>query len=540
MSSTIATDSAEAGHINAVSVDPPALSDADLAGKLCLLSDAGARLLIVANAHTVRVFRNEATGAPWRAVADGEFDAHSRKAVTPLLRSRRLEWARVTVDPAAADLGALQPNFATASILDAWLRDAAGVTSREGDATETIKEELRYLAGWRCQFSGCGKDLRTHQTTGWRGRFSYFAHIVAASPDGPRGHPTLSRQLASESTNFLLLCDECHRLIDKIRPAAYSVEMLRKMREENIAEVKRLLGTLQYPSAEVVAVVGNITGQVAQFNIDEAHEALWGIGLRSAQSKPQRFFDPGGVHHDVHAPEYWPTLFRLLRQDLPALQSLLNGTRTGIARPRLAVFPQHSTSVMLLTGRILGDTSGVEVFQPHRNRPPDVSRWAWPESEPEPQHDKYKIHILRDHTAQDDAAILVVGLTQDVEATRMPAPCAANGQFLLPTIRVSGVQNDPHCVRHRIDLTLIENQVDRALRTLQDEWRVRTIHLFICAPASAVVTVGRKIQARHQADFIVYEALSGAGSPYRATISVTSLRVTDLVSGQAHSASLQP
>lgn len=539
MSSVLSAEGAAVGHSPAMPAAPPALADGALAIELHRLAQGTAHVLVVANAYTVCVFQRPTDAVPWEAVAAGEFGSDSRTAVRPLLRGRLL-WVRVLSDPVKSDPDSQIPTRATAAILNAWIRDAAGVTGREGDATEAIKDELRYLAAWRCQFSGCGKDLRNHQPTGTRGRFSYFAHIVAASPEGPRGDAVLSRQLASEPTNFLLLCDECHRLIDKIRPADYSVDMLRKMREASIAEIQRLLGTLQNPAAEVVAIVGNITAQMAQFTIDDAHEALWGVGLRSAQSMPQRYFDPGGLHHDVHAPEYWPSVFRLLRQDVPSLQTLLTGTRTGIARPRLAVFPQHATSVMLVAGRILGDTSGVEVFQPHRNRPPGVSRWAWPENEPEPPQNKYKMQILQDHEANEGAAILVIGLTQDVDPQRMPAPCAANGQRLLPTILVSGLQFDQHCVRHRIDLTLIEVQVDKALRTLHDEWRVRTVHLFVCAPAAAVVTVGRKIQARHQADFIVYEALSGAGSPYRPTISITSLHVTAQVSGQEHSVSLQP
>ena len=79
----------------------------------------------------------------------------------------------------------------------------------------------------------------------------------------------------------MLMCDECHRLIDKVNPAKYTVEVLRKMREDYIAEVQRLLGNLQHKPAEVVAIIGNIAGQPPQFSIDDAQEALWGRKLRS-------------------------------------------------------------------------------------------------------------------------------------------------------------------------------------------------------------------------------------------------------------------
>jgi hypothetical protein len=87
-----------------------------------------------------------------------------------------------------------------------------------------------YDAAWRCQFSGCGVDLREHLISSMSGNYSYYAHIVASSEDGPRVIVILKN--LDEPTNIMLLCDKCHRLIDKIEPHNYSVEILRDMREK--------------------------------------------------------------------------------------------------------------------------------------------------------------------------------------------------------------------------------------------------------------------------------------------------------------------
>jgi hypothetical protein len=134
----------------------------------------------------------------------------------------------------------------------------------------------------------------------------------------------------------------------------------------------------------------------------------------------------------------------------------------------------------------------------------------------------------------------VVGLTADVAFQRMPAPCADGTQFLLPTLRITAPTFDLNCIRHPGDLALFGAAVEQAMRTLQDEWRVRKVHLFVCAPASATVTVGQKMQARHQADYVVYEATPGrSSSMYQPTIELSSRLVRELVSGQGHSHSLQ-
>lgn len=526
------------GTGNSTLLGPPAgLADEQLAADLTGLLHVAGDVRILANAYTAAVFHRPAGTAVWQLVVTGEFATESIKAVKAL--GARLTWGRVDGLPWAADPATALTAPITSSHLNTWLKEAKGVTSgRKGEVTPSICEDLVYLAGWRCQFAGCGKDLRRHTATGSPGRFTYFAHIVAASPEGPRGDPVLSPKLARDPSNFMLLCDECHRRIDKIDPARFTVEVLRRMRENSIAEVRRLLNTLQYPAAETIALIGNIAGQPAQFSLDEAHEALWGAKLRTENTKPERYFSPGGQHYDVHTPAYWTSLFQQLKSDLPVLQAVLAGTRSGTARPKLAIFPQHITSVLVLAGRVLGDSAGTYLFQPHRNAMDDRPRWAWPADAPAPEASKYRVRELRPH-ADEEAACLLVTLTADIERHRLPATCVSNDALLLPTLQVTGPAFDKDCIQHPNDLKVLGRAIDEAMRILQDEWRVRTVHLFVCAPASAAVVVGQKMQARHHANYVSHEALNGRGAPYVAAIELSSTRVRELVSGQGHSHPLQ-
>lgn len=515
-----------------------ALGDERLSEELSRLAQCPGEALIVANAYTVCLLHRENKSVSWHPLYGGEFGDKSMEAIKVLLG--RLYWSDVDRLPWMVDPSTLTPAPASSQRVRQWAKSAKELTSgRKGEATATIREELAYLASWRCQFSGCGRDLRQHTPTGGRGRFSYYAHIVAASPDGPRGDAVLSPKLASELSNFMLLCDECHRLIDKIDPARFSVDTLRRMREESIGEVRRLLETLQYPSVEVVAILGNVAGQPAQLSIDDVHEALWGSKLRTTNTKVARYFSPGGQHHDVHSGAYWSSLFQQLKRDLPLLQTLLDGTHTGTARPRIAVFPLHATSVLVLAGRVLGDAAGTELLQPHRNTLTGAPRWAWPDDQPIAAANKYQVEVLRD-LANEDTACLVVALTSEIEASRMPSECAANGVFGLPTLRIRGPKFYKDCIQHPSDLKAFGNAVDDAMRQLQDEWHVRKVYLFVSAPASAVVVVGQKMQARHHAEYVVHEALPGAGAAYQATIEITPTQVRELVTGQWLFHLLQP
>lgn len=138
----------------------------------------------------------------------------------------------------------------------------------------------------------------------------------------------MSEQLANDPKNIMLLCDECHRLIDRVNPAKYDTPTLQTMRERSIQEVARILNALQYPEAVPLVILGNITGQPPQFSDRDAEEALWDSKLRASAGRTERILSFGGVQHDPHSVGYWDTAMRLTRSDLIRLQSHLNGNGT--------------------------------------------------------------------------------------------------------------------------------------------------------------------------------------------------------------------
>jgi len=518
----------------------PALSDDELATSFMKTLAKGGEVLFVANKFRVGMFEKASSASAWTVVASGEFGDECVVAVSASMRTKRVFWDATTLaEPQWIDVSTVSPVLVKKPLITSWAKTADQVTGRLGHVSPEVKKEVAYLAAYHCQFPGCGKDLGEHAATGGKGVFSYFAHIVAASADGPRGDPVQSPLLVDDPSNFLLLCDECHRLIDKVDPDTYKTDDLRKMRAESIREVKRLLGSLRYPEADVVYFLGNVTGQVPHISDHDMDEALWASGLRRSSKNPESYFAFGGQHHAPHEPSYWSAAFATLKFDLLQLQAKLNGLRTGGGpRPRLAVFPLHGTSVLLLAGRLLGDMAGTHVFQPHRNKIGETwgTRWAWPVDAVTPTQGKYEVKTLKGHNGTEAEANLIVSLTFPVAASRLAPVSAGNGDLRLPTIEIA-VENFGHsAIRHPSDLTLFGAAVDDALRTLQNVWNVKKVHLYVGAPAAAVLLVGQKMQARHHATFVCYESLPGNG-PFAPTIEISSQEVRTV--GQDLSVSLQ-
>lgn len=502
--------------------------DEDFASLLTMCNGTAEEALVVVNRYTAALFGRSESSAPWSLRGAGEFGTCALDAAAPLIQRKRLLWAAAGAErPYEVSFESLDLTLAKKSAIQAWLRevDAATVSSkgRTGEVPGDVGRRVAMQAAWRCQFAGCGKDLSTHFATGAKGNFSYLAHIVASSPEGPRGDPVQSARLASSEENVMLLCDECHRLIDRVAPSQYSAQTLREMKASNVAAVRRLLDSLQYPEVEPIMLVGNISGQVHHYSPSDTEQALLKAGLRQSKSRPEFFCRNGDVLHNPHSAAYWESLFAALRHDIPGLQRLLTGTGTNRARPRLAVFPLHGTSILILGGRLIGDTGGVDVFQFHRDQ---VARnlggqWAWPEVAPMPDATKYEFQTLRPSAGEDEAC-LVISLTYDIAPDRLTEACFADGEFKLPTIRLTADRFSADVIQHPKDLELFGATLDAALRVLQDDWKVRRIHLFVGAPASSCFRVGQKMQARHQASFLCHETGTGRGSPFMQTIEILS------------------
>src|SRR5699024_12164147 len=85
----------------------------------------------------------------------------------------------------------------------------------------------------RCEYEGCNEPLWQDSLTLAQMNTAYIAHIIADSPNGPRGHETLSKELAADIGNLMLMCDKHHRLIDREGLDDHPVGILRDMKRKH-------------------------------------------------------------------------------------------------------------------------------------------------------------------------------------------------------------------------------------------------------------------------------------------------------------------
>lgn len=492
------------------------------------VSNTSLKVLLFVNKFYTKIYVNNENN-DWIELGYGELGRETRDYLKLLIKAKRV----LILESASKDLTLEKPKFedaqalSTLKKLDEWIKISINLTSgRLGEVKTQTKNKVMYDAAWRCQLSGCGVDLREHLTSSMSGNYSYYAHIVASSEDGPRGNSD-SEKLADEPTNIMLLCDKCHRLIDKIEPHNYSVEILRDMREKSVNEVKRLLDCLKFPEAEMIVIGGKIEGQAFIFNSQDAEEAMWRQEMKSF-SQPHRILKNPDYFSASNNPNYWVNIFELFKsEDFPILKKILHKAANDYRPKILAIFPLHGMSVLILSGRIIGDASSIVLFQFHRQKVFGKGKqWAWPEVV-EPQGNKFRVTTHKDNLVGESEALLLVNITAKIPESELPEYLFNNG-YTLPTMEITLDECSFNAISHPKDLEHLGEAIDSAYKKIQDEWRLQKVHLIMVAPTTACVRLGQKMQARHHADFILYERKPGTGNkgPFEPTVQIGAKKVS--------------
>ncbi len=101
---------------------------------------------------------------------------------------------------------------------------------------------LLQRSGNRCAFPYCRRVLTAEDSPPDRAVIlGEIAHIVAESPDGPRGDSPLSPAERNKYENLILLCNVHHQQIDD-QPQTYTIERLQQIKQDHEAWVEKTLG----------------------------------------------------------------------------------------------------------------------------------------------------------------------------------------------------------------------------------------------------------------------------------------------------------
>lgn len=112
--------------------------------------------------------------------------------------------------------------------------------------------EIRNLyadSAGRCQNPSCLKPVLVRTANKTRVNVGEMAHIIAASPKGPRANSAVDPSLLALEQNLILLCLICHKIVDS-EEEAYPIELLKDWKSSHEARISTAFGAHSFERCE--------------------------------------------------------------------------------------------------------------------------------------------------------------------------------------------------------------------------------------------------------------------------------------------------
>jgi len=351
---------------------------------------------------------------------------------------------------------------------------------------EKIKIILWGKAAGRCQYKGCNEILFRDSTTQAEFNQSYIAHIIADSPNGPRGHATLSEELKNDISNLMLLCDVHHRLIDKGDVDGHPTERLEKMKKDHEARIELQTDVHEDMESYIVLYGANIGGHTSPLNIKEARTAI--LPHRYSTPHPIEIGFKNSAAQD-DSEQYW-------QQEIQNLNVLYNNKVKNLIDSghikHLSVFALAPQPLLIELGRLLGDINKVTTHQ--RRREPSTWQWSMEDysadyqiSKPSKNHKIVALNLSLSATISDERIINTLGEEISIWKISLEAP---HNDFL----------HSPSQLSHfRLTMRKLMNEIK--LSHGQDT----ELNIFPAVPASVAIECGRVWMPKADMPLHIYE-----------------------------------
>lgn len=117
--------------------------------------------------------------------------------------------------------------------------------------SQKTRKLLWVRSGNECAFVGCSQKLTLSEEEGQNIVVGEEAHIVARTPDGPRGKEVPPGREVNGISNLILFCPTHHRIVDE-QPHIYTVSALRVLKRNHERNVRDGQGVQSYGAQVIV------------------------------------------------------------------------------------------------------------------------------------------------------------------------------------------------------------------------------------------------------------------------------------------------
>ncbi len=233
-----------------------------------------------------------------------------------------------------------------------------------------VERVLYARSAGRCAFDDCNKSLLRSSVTQERVNIGEMAHVWSFSKGGPRGQGPFQQDPSgiNDPENLLLICRECHKLIDADREGKlYFSELLlefKRKHEERVEFLTSIRISKRSHAVTFIAPIGENLPLISQSEIFDAMLPEWYPVHERAVNLSMIVADEDDV------PGFWVTGERHLQRVFERKIRPLIEENIPCHFSIFAIAPQP---LLILLGSLFTDLAPTEVYQ-RRREPPT---WKW-------------------------------------------------------------------------------------------------------------------------------------------------------------------
>lgn len=358
--------------------------------------------------------------------------------------------------------------------------------------TEKITNLLWAQSAGRCEYEGCNKILYKDCLTKRAYNSAYIAHIVADSENGPRGDQKLSKLLSKDIDNLMLLCDEHHRLIDKVDVDGHTVDILKTMKKKHEDRIKILTDIAINKESNIVVYKGNIGNHESLINYQRAVEAI--VPDRYPSDRDVIDLSINSSVLKDYEEKYWEFHIQGLERNFnEKIKYRMNGWALHYSLFGLAPQP-----LLIKLGSLLSDIYNVDVYQLHR----EPSTWRWLGEE-----EKLKFSITN-NSVKSNIVALNISLSADIDNSRIENILGKD--TCIWTITIDKPNNDflkskNQLEQFRVEFRKVLNEIKKSNNKYTE------INVFPAMPVAVAIELGRIWMPKADLDFKVYDENRSSG-----------------------------
>jgi hypothetical protein len=348
-------------------------------------------------------------------------------------------------------------------------------------------------AGGRCEFDGHNKYLLEHPLTLSEINLAEAAHIVAFSETGSRGETNPRPTDIHDIENLMLLCLDCHKLIDD-RPERYSVATLKEYKRKHEERIHYVTGLSKDLKTTIMQLKAKINDQTVDIPVSHVIEA---VAPRYPTDTRGFVIDLTGIQGNDGS--YYKTAAQTIKSRLDLLYSpTMDVQQTN----HISLFALGPIPILAYLGSRLSNKVPVDFYQRHR----DTKNWIW-KTEGAPA--QYQFQLIRKGTDIKSVALLL-SLSGKVHTEYLPAEI--DEKFYVYEITFEDQEPNLDFLKQRQDLQNFETFYRASLaRIMVEHGKLDSIHLFPAIPAPIAVVCGYELLPKVYPTLIVYDYDKSAG-----------------------------